>query len=100
MTIVCHMILPGVSRDQYDAVRAEVNWLQEPPAGRISHITWWEGDDCHNLDSCESEASFAAFGEGRLGPALAKVGVQVEPQAAFHQPHEVFVPRAVTITTS
>ncbi len=100
MTIIAHMVLPGVTPQQYDAVRAEVDWLNKAPEGGISHVTWWEGDDCHNLDVWDDEAAFGAFGESQLGPALAKIGVEVEPEASFHRPHEVFVPGAVTITAS
>ena len=98
MAVVAHVILRGVSREQYDQVRAQVGWLEEPPAGGISHLTWWEGADCHNVDSWESEQAFAAFGAERLGPGIAKAGVQVEPEVTFHPAHEVFTPRPVTIT--
>jgi len=100
MAIVTHMVLRGLTPGQYDAVRADVNWLNEPPEGGIAHITWWEGEDCHNCDTWESEDAFGAFGEKSLGPALAKIGVQIEPEASFHSPHEGFVPRAVTITAT
>jgi|SRR6202035_2712922 hypothetical protein len=100
MAVIAHVVLRGVTPDQYDAVRAEAGWLRDPPVGGISHCTWWEGADCHNVDAWEDEDAFGAFGETRLGPALAKVGVDAEPEASFHPAHEVFLPRAVTITTS
>jgi hypothetical protein len=100
MAVIAHVVLRGVTPEQYDAVRAEANWLGEAPDGGISHVTWWEGADCHNLDAWESEAAFGAFGENRLGPAMAKVGIQSEPEASFHPAHEVFLPRAVTITAT
>jgi hypothetical protein len=98
MAVVAHVILRGVSREQYDQVRAEVGWLEEPPTGGISHLTWWEGADCHNVDSWETEQAFAAFGAERLGPGMAKAGIQVEPEVTFYPAHEVFMPRSVTIT--
>jgi hypothetical protein len=48
----------GVTKEQYDQVRAEVGWLDEGPVGGLSHVTWWEGGDCHNADAWESEAAF------------------------------------------
>ncbi len=98
MPVIAHVLLPDVTKEQYDDVRAAVNWLNEHPNGGLSHVTWWEGGDCHNIDSWESEEAFQVFGETRLGPAMAKVGVDVEPVVTFHQAHEVFLPKAVTIT--
>ena len=98
MAVIAHVVLRGVTPDQYDAVREAVGWLDMPPTGGISHVTWWDGDDCHNLDSWESEQAFADFGEQRLGPGMAKAGVMAEPDVTFHPAHEVFLPKAVTIT--
>ena len=100
MAVIVHVILKGVSQDQYDRVRSACGWLDQAPTGGIVHMTWWEGDDCHNVDAWESEDAFAQFGESRLGPAMAEAGVAAEPQATFHSAHEVFVPDSVTITVS
>ncbi len=97
MAVIAHVVLKGVTPDQYDAVRAECGWLDKTPDGGIAHLTWWEGADNHNLDAWESEAAFGQFGEQRLGPAMAKVGVGVEPEVTFHPAHEVFLPKAVTV---
>jgi hypothetical protein len=98
MAIVAHVLLRGVSPAQYDAVRAEVGWLERHPAGGLLHVTWWVGDDCHNLDAWESEAAFDAFGKERLGPAMTKLGIAAAPEVTFHPAHEVFTPAAVTLT--
>jgi len=99
MAVVAHVVLAGVTKQQYDQVRAEVGWLDEPPLGGISHLTWWEGGDCHNMDSWESEEAFNDFGAGRLGPGMARIGLDVQPQVTFHTAHEVFTPLSVVITT-
>ena len=98
MAVVAHVILRGVSREQYDAVRAATGWLERAPEGGISHVTWWDGADCHNIDAWESEAAFNAFGNDRLGPGMAKAGVTAQPEVTFHAAHEVFTPRAAKIT--
>ena len=100
MPVITHVVLPGVTRDQYDAVRAACGWLKDTPDGGRAHLTWWEGDVCHNTDVWEDEAAFAAFGNDRLGPAMAQAGVNVEPQVTFHPAHEVFLPEAVTFTAT
>jgi hypothetical protein len=57
-------------------VREAVGWLDEPPAGGITHQTWWEDGDCHNADAWESEEAFNEFGQQRLGPVMAHAAGQ------------------------
>jgi hypothetical protein len=97
MAVIAHVILRGVSPEQYDRLREEVGWLKKAPDGGLAHLTWWEGTNCHNLDAWESEAAFGAFGETRLGPALQKLGIAAQPEATFHAAHEVYLPKAGTI---
>jgi hypothetical protein len=99
VAVIAHVVITGITPDQYDAVRAECGWLDRAPDGGIAHLAWWDGDDNHNMDAWESEEAFARFGEQRLGPAMAKVGVSSQPQVSFHPAHEVFLPRAVTLTS-
>ena len=98
MALIAHVVLEGVSRQQYDAVRSTCGWLDTPPDGGLAHLSWWEGEDNHNLDAWESEEAFGAFGQDRLGPAMAAVGVDVQPKVTFHPAHEVFLPRAAVLT--
>jgi hypothetical protein len=100
MAVIVHVMLPDVTEDQYDRVRAAAGWLDKAPDGGIAHVTWWEGAACHNVDAWESEAAFNAFVEQRLGPAMAQAGVDAQPQITFHAAHEVFLPKAVTLTVS
>jgi ketosteroid isomerase-like protein len=97
MAVTVHVTLRGVSKEQYDAVRQLAGWLEQPPAGGLSHLTWWEGDDCHNVDAWESEEAFAAFGEKRLGPAMVAAGVTAEPEVTMQPAHEVFTPRSTIV---
>ena len=98
MAVVAHVVLRGVSPAQYDKVRAEVGWLERRPAGGLAHLAWWEGDDNHNIDAWESEAAFEAFGQERLGPAMAKLGIAVAPEVTFHPAHEVYTPEPLKLT--
>jgi hypothetical protein len=98
MAVIAHVVIPGISSDQYDKVREVVGWLDSPPTGGISHVTWWDGDDCHNVDAWESETDFNNFAEQRLGPGMAQVGVAVTPQVTFHSAHEVFAPNPALVT--
>ena len=100
MAVIVHVVVRGVTPEQYDAMRAETGWLETPPIGGLSHTTWWEGGDCHNLDAWEDEESFAKFGAERLGPAMAKLGIEASVEPTFHRAHEVFLPRALTVLAS
>ena len=98
MAVVAHVVLAGLSQEDHDAVREATGWLKEPPAGGLSHLTQWEGEDCHNVDAWESEQAFGEFGQQRLAAGMAKAGVEAELRVTFHPAHEVYVPQAVTIT--
>jgi hypothetical protein len=98
MAVITKVLLRGVTPEQYDAVRAACGWLEHPPTGGLGHLTWFADGDCHNVDCWESEEAFGAFGEQRLGPALAEAGVDAEPEVTFHPAHEVFLPEARTLT--
>jgi hypothetical protein len=100
MAVIAHVVLRSVSRDQYDRVRAEAQWLQRAPVGGLAHLTWWDGNDCHSVDAWESEAAFGAFGAERLAPAMQRAGVSVQPEVTFHPAHEVFLTGALTVTVS
>ena len=100
MAVVAEVTLRGISREQYDAVRERTGWLERTPDGGLAHLTWWEGEDCHNLDGWESEAAFDAFGEQRLGPAMAELGLDVVPEVTFHPAHEIFTPRAGVVAAT
>ncbi len=97
MAVVAHIVIRDITQAEYDKVRAETGWLEEAPDGGYSHVTWWEGADCHNIDAWEDEQAFAAFGEQRLGPAMAAVGVARQPDVTFHPAHEVYTPHQVKI---
>src|ERR1700712_2569089 len=97
MAVTVKVVLKGVTGEQYDAVRAACGWLSEPPTGGLSHVTWWEGDDCVSLDAWESEQAMQAFIEQRMAPAMAQAGVAVEPEATPLAAHEIFLPRQLVI---
>jgi ketosteroid isomerase-like protein/predicted ester cyclase len=100
MAVIAEVMLRGITREQYDAVRKETGWLERTPDGGLAHLTWWEGEDCHNLDGWENEAAFDAFGEQRLGPAMAALGLDVVPEVTLHAAHEVYTPRAGVVAAT
>ena len=96
MAVIAHVVLQGVTPEQYDALRAKVDWLTIPPSGGLAHMTWWEGLDCHSVDAWDGEYAFQSFSLDRLEPAMAELGIQGTPWVTFHPAHEVFLPYAHT----
>jgi hypothetical protein len=97
MAIAAHVVLRAISKEQYDQVRTEVGWRERAPDGGISYVAWWDGDDLHSVGAWESEAAFEAFGQDRLRPAMAKLGIDASSERAVHPAHEVYTPRSVTL---
>jgi hypothetical protein len=97
MAVVVKVVIPGLTREQYDALRDEVGWLDRAPDGGLFHMAWWEGDVCNGADAWESEEAFAAFGAERLAPALEKLGITADVMPTFYSAHEVYAPSAATI---
>jgi hypothetical protein len=97
MAVAAHVVLRGISKEQYDQVRAEVGWRERPPDGGLSYVAWWEGEDWHSVGAWESEAAFEAFGQDRLGPAMAKLGIDISGERTLHPAHEVYTPRSATL---
>jgi ketosteroid isomerase-like protein len=100
MAVIAEVTLRGVTKEQYDAVRTETGWLERTPDGGLAHLSWWEGEDSHNLDGWESEAAFNAFSEQRLGPAMAALGIDVTPEVTFHPAHEIYTPKAGVVAAT
>lgn len=97
MPVIAHVFIPGLTAEQYDQLRDIVGWIDSRPVGGIAHLAWSEADGLHGTDVWESEEAFAAFGQDRLGPAMAKLGIAAEPQVTFRPAHEVYLPEAVTL---
>lgn len=39
MAVIAYVVLPGVTEERHDQIRADVGWLEEPPVGGISHVS-------------------------------------------------------------
>jgi ketosteroid isomerase-like protein len=100
VAVIAEVTLRGITTEQYDAVRERARWLEEAPAGGLAHLTWWEGGDCHNSDAWDSEEAFQAFGQQRLGPAMAELGIDAPLEVAFHPAHEVYLPQRALHTAT
>ena len=92
MAVVLEVVFRGLKPEAYDRLKDRVGWVDSPPTGGISHVVWWEEDDCHGVDVWESEEAWERFGQERMGPAAAELGVQMETSGpSFHEPHEILI---------
>ena len=96
MAVVLEVVFPGLSRADYDRLKEKVGWVASPPAGGISHVVWWDGDDCHGIDVWESQEAWESFGQERMGPAGAELGISMEATPLFHDPHEILIVKTLT----
>lgn len=82
MTILLEQHLP-VPRQMIEAVAAEMNVHEDPPAGLLLHVACEEPGGVRIVDVWNSQAEWEAFEAGRLGPAIAKVAAAhgMEPEA-------------------
>ncbi len=91
MATVMTMHWPEVTKEQYEAVRADVKWETNVPKGAKYHVSWFDGG-LHVVDVWDSQADFQTFVQDRLGPAVAKVGIQSQPNVSFGETHAIFAP--------
>ena len=44
LAVIAHIVIPGLTLEQYDQLRDIAGWLDEPSAGEIAHLAWSEPD--------------------------------------------------------
>ena len=92
MATVMAMHWPEVTKEQYEAVRRDVNWEGNVPAGAKFHVAWFGDDGFHVLDLWDSPGAFESFVQQRLMPGVQKAGIQGEPRFTLHDAQSVFAP--------
>jgi hypothetical protein len=85
MAYMMLMEWPGVTREQYEAVRAEIDWVSNPPPGGLLHVASFADDALRVVDLWDSPAQFQAFVDSKLGAATAKAGITSQPNVQFHE---------------
>ena len=90
MAIVMNMKWDGVTPEQYDAARAEVDWEGKGPDGGIFHVAWFQDGALRVVDVWESAGAFQAFVDTRLMPGVTKVGIAGEPDVDIQPAHRIF----------
>ena len=92
MPIVMQMSWPEVTKEQYEAVRKDVNWEGKQPRGAKFHVAYFAKDGFHVTDVWDSAQDFNAFVETRLMPGVAKTGIKSQPKVEISETHAIFAP--------
>ena len=98
MAIAAHVVLRGISKEQYDQVCTEIGWRERhptvgsrtSPGGRARTGTAWAPG--------RARPHSRRSGKNRLRPAITKLGIEVSGERTLHRAHEVYTPRSVTLT--
>lgn len=61
---------PKVTRDDYDAMRKQIDWENGPPVGCLLHMSYFDDAGLHTVDIWDSEAELEAYLAKRFNPAL------------------------------
>jgi heme-degrading monooxygenase HmoA len=91
MPTVMVMHWPEVTKEQYEAVRKDVNWEGKKPPGGKYHVAWFDGG-LRVVDVWDSAQDFQRFVEQRLTPGTQKAGIKGQPKVQFFEAHATFAP--------
>ena len=89
MSIVMYMTWDGATKEQYDAMRNEINWETDLPAGGIYHVASFEGNKLRITDVWETPEHFNNFIEQKINPAVVKLGIPGQPQVEIYPVHAI-----------
>ena len=92
MAQIMKMRWEGVTPEQYDALRPIARWETEPPDGLHFHVAWFRDGGIVVMDVWESSAHFDDFMQSRLGPAIAQIGVEGQPEMKWMDAYAFFIP--------
>jgi hypothetical protein len=92
MPVTMIMDWPGVTAEQYDAVRELVQWETDKPTGGMCHIATVTPEGLRVTDVWESAEAFQQFVDERLMPGVQQVGVEGEPNVDVYPNHALFIP--------
>ncbi len=92
MRIVMVMKWDGITPDQYEKLRTNVNWEGNKPHGAIFHVAGFHDNAIRVTDIWKSAEDFNNFVEIRLMPGTAAIGIQGQPHVEIFPVHAIFNP--------
>lgn len=81
MSVLVVMNWPSATREAYEQVRSQVDWMSMRPNGANLHIAAFDdAGGLHVVDHWDSAEQFQAFIAERIGPAAAAAGITSQPE--------------------
>ena len=77
MAVAVFMHFPGLERDEYDRLMADLELDANPPLGEILHVAADAPDGINVVDIWQTREAAESFVEHRLRPALQVRGVLI-----------------------
>ena len=90
MAVGIRIKLNGGTAEQMDQLNAEIDAESNPPEGLLFHASGPVDGGWGALDFWQSRAHFDRFAEERIGPAMAAIGAQAQPEIHEFPVHEHF----------
>jgi hypothetical protein len=97
VAVAVFMHFPGLRREQYDVLMADLRLDADPPLGEILHVAADAEDGINVVDLWQTREAAESFVEHRLRPALRVRGVDVELAVDVLPLRNVFAPDIETI---
>lgn len=92
MRVLMLMKWDGITSDEYEEIRKEVDWEGNIPDGAVFHVAAFGNNAGHVTDIWESEDEMNSFIQNRLMPAVMKMGITTQPNVETFPVHAIFVP--------
>jgi hypothetical protein len=84
----------GLTKDQYDALRTEIDWEHNQPAGGVLHVASFDdAGNAHVADVWASAEALDDFVSSRLMPAMQRLNIN-PPQVQVYPVHNIDVYKA------
>ena len=84
MAVLMIMHWPEATRELYEQVRGEVDWVNMRPNGANLHVSAFDdAGGLHVVDHWDSAEQFQAFIQSQIAPAAQRAGITTQPQVAL-----------------
>jgi hypothetical protein len=84
MAVLMIMTWPEATREIYEKMRTEVDWVGMRPNGANLHVSGFdEAGGLHVVDHWDSAEQFEAFVAAQVAPAAQKAGITTQPQVTI-----------------
>ena len=92
MAVGIRFKLEGITQEQFDAAHDLINADRSAPSGLLFHASGPIDGGWGIIDFWESRADFDKFAAEKIGPGMARAGVELQPEIVEFPVHEIIHP--------